>query len=476
MQDLFGNEIPEKFLLRDKFIEPPFSVLDARSGEWQSRKRRWMDLGIKSEEGREQSLTHHIPMGKWSHENMEEEFYEAGKKVGTSVFDPVLCELMYEWFCLKNGTILDPFAGGSVRGVVANYLGFKYTGIELRPEQVESNIKQGKEILEPENQPVWLAGDSEEVLDSLGGNPKIKISRASLLQKFHPCTLNYIENVCLGSCCQGSNGLKVVVGANEAPQIENLGGQVSENYIVADERGLCPFKDDKGTCKIHDLKPFGCKASPFVLTSQDTLIVRNRYRLLRCYDCEGSIPAYQAHKWSLEQIFGEEGYKKIEEGMVGEEDFFVDMPLKNYLQLKENDKNRGKEVENGAGLEQFDFIFSCPPYMDLEVYSDLPSDLSNMSDTEFTSKYQRIIDKCSKMLKKDGYAVFVVGDVRDKETGFYKDFLGITKQCFKKAGLGLYNEAILLSPVGSASMRANRQFSASKKLVKIHQNVLIFKK
>lgn len=36
----------------------------------------------------------------------------------------------------EGGTILDPFAGGSVRGIVANFLGFNYTGLELRPEQV----------------------------------------------------------------------------------------------------------------------------------------------------------------------------------------------------------------------------------------------------------------------------------------------------------------------------------------------------
>jgi DNA modification methylase len=54
---------------------------------------------------------------------------------------------MYKWFCPEGGTILDPFAGGSVRGIVANYLGFKYTGIELRQEQVDSNREQALDIL-----------------------------------------------------------------------------------------------------------------------------------------------------------------------------------------------------------------------------------------------------------------------------------------------------------------------------------------
>jgi 1-aminocyclopropane-1-carboxylate deaminase/D-cysteine desulfhydrase-like pyridoxal-dependent ACC family enzyme len=38
--------------LRDKFILPPFSVLDAKSGWWQERKRAWLELGIQSELGR----------------------------------------------------------------------------------------------------------------------------------------------------------------------------------------------------------------------------------------------------------------------------------------------------------------------------------------------------------------------------------------------------------------------------------------
>ena len=38
--------------LADRFIVPPFSVLDARQGYWQERKRAWIALGIKSELGR----------------------------------------------------------------------------------------------------------------------------------------------------------------------------------------------------------------------------------------------------------------------------------------------------------------------------------------------------------------------------------------------------------------------------------------
>ena len=163
--DLFGNEIVKDVLLRDKFMEPPFSVLDTRTSSWQNRKKLWISKGLKSEVGRKENLTHVMPMKSYDSENMAEEYYEKGKETGTSVFDPSLTELMYKWFCPENGAILDPFAGGSVRGVVANYLGYKYTGLELRQEQVDSNREQALNILEVNNQPQWYCGDSEKLLD-----------------------------------------------------------------------------------------------------------------------------------------------------------------------------------------------------------------------------------------------------------------------------------------------------------------------
>ena len=43
--------------LAERFMIPPFSVLNAREGWWQDRKRAWLALGIKSELGRGGGLT-----------------------------------------------------------------------------------------------------------------------------------------------------------------------------------------------------------------------------------------------------------------------------------------------------------------------------------------------------------------------------------------------------------------------------------
>ena len=293
-KDLFGNEIIEDVLLRDLFIEPPFTVLDSKSGNWQRRKREWQRIGMKSEVGRCKSMTHAMPTGKYDGDNMKEEYYSEEKQVlNTSIFDPALTELLYKWYVPEKGTILDPFAGGSVRGIVANYLGFKYTGIDIRQEQIDSNREQGLDILDVNNQPNWYVGDSNEVLN---------------------------------------------------------------------------------------------------------------------------------------------GFNK-----------------------------------------EFDFVFSCPPYADLEVYSDLENDISNMPYDKFMKAYEEIIAKSCNLLKSGCYACFVVGEVRNKQ-GNYIGFVPDTIKAFKKAGVNYYNEAILLtSGLGAAGMRAAGNMK-TQKLVKVHQNILIFKK
>ena len=120
-----------------------------------------------------------------------------------------------------------------------------------------------------------------------------------------------------------------------------------------------------------------------------------------------------------------------------------------------------------------DFIFSCPPYGDLEVYSDDPADLSNMEWHTFVAAYKRIILRAVGRLKDDRFACFVVGDFRDPK-GFYRDFVSTTIRAFEECGARLYNEAILATPVGSACLRVTKQFDASRKMAKTHQNVLVF--
>jgi hypothetical protein len=88
MIDLLGDEIVVDELLRDKFIEPPFSVLDTKTASWQQRKRVWISKGLKSDEGRQAVA---IKIGVKSDDQ------EDSKSNYVSVFDPALCEVIYRW-------------------------------------------------------------------------------------------------------------------------------------------------------------------------------------------------------------------------------------------------------------------------------------------------------------------------------------------------------------------------------------------
>lgn len=318
MVDLFGDQVmPEQHgsKLGGDWDYPPFSVWNAREGWWQDRKRSWLSLGIKSELGRggqERETWGITPQGTEEQKRTDRRTDKArtfgqdlmrGEHVvgseatdetqtGTSIFDPVVCELAYRWFCPPGGQIIDPFAGGSVRGIVASHLGRKYVGTELRREQVEANWLQLPTAADPK--PDWRNADSRD------------IARV-------------------------------------------------------------------------------------------------------CFDV------------------------------------------------------------------QADMVFSCPPYADLEVYSDDPADLSTLSYDAFLEAYRHIIKETCSLMKDNRFACFVVGDVRDKK-GNYRNFTGDTVEAFRSAGLHFYNEAILVTAVGSLPVRVGKQFAAGRKLGKTHQNVLVFVK
>ena len=147
--DMFGEAISRQPIspAGTPLLIPRLSVLNARAGDWQDRKRAWMQLGIKSEVGRADNLL------KYS------DTVKIGS--GTSIFDPVLCELAYRWFSGAGAQIIDPFAGGSVRGIIAAHLGRRYWGCDLRAEQIAENRAQAEAICAGlPNQPEWVCGDS----------------------------------------------------------------------------------------------------------------------------------------------------------------------------------------------------------------------------------------------------------------------------------------------------------------------------
>lgn len=147
-------------VLFDKFGVPPFSILDSKQKYWVSRKNEWKDFGIKSEDGRDvKFLPSTETRPSWVKYNKKS---LQGKAV-VSIFDPVLTELCYKWFCEGGGNILDPFTGGSVRGIIASQLGYKYTGFDIRKEQIEANNNNLETLTFPVAKPNWIVDDAENV-------------------------------------------------------------------------------------------------------------------------------------------------------------------------------------------------------------------------------------------------------------------------------------------------------------------------
>lgn len=271
-------------------LVPWTTVLDARQGYWQDRKKQWLQSGIESELGRD--ATPWAGGKNKSTDAMDEVTRKTIDLMGgkSSLFDPVLCEILYGWFCPRGGTVLDPFAGGSVRGIIAAEMGLDYTGIDLSERQINANREQ----VETRDMPgfaKWIHGDS-----------------------------------------------------------------------------------------------------------------------------------------TTDQPDGE-----------------------------------------------YDFVMTCPPYYDLEVYSDGDGDISAMDYPSFCVAYKKIIAEAASRLKNDRFTAIVIGEVRDKKG--IKPLRGIvplTIEACGDAGLAYYNDAVLITPMGTVPLRCVNPFKKTRKLGRTHQSVLIF--
>ena len=135
----------------------------------------------------------------------------------------------------------------------------------------------------------------------------------------------------------------------------------------------------------------------------------------------------------------------------------------------------GQNVLKHIKEDSQDLLFSCPPYFDLEVYSDLKNDASNQKEyKDFLQILDNAFTGALKCLKNNRFAVIVVGDIRDKQ-GFYYGFADDVKNIFIRNGAKLYNEMIIAESIGTLPQRVGR-YMHNRKVGKCHQNVLVFYK
>lgn len=233
--------------LADRFGVPPFDVLDTRQGYWRDRKRSWLRLGIKSEIGRGDRLAfkgieHADPRyyqkkatveSRLGHTLTSKEFFDhhydpptEGVGTGTSIFDPVLCELVYRWFTPPGGQVLDPFAGGSVRGIVAAATGRRYHGIDLSAEQIDANRIQAQQILAPGTTPPEVGiVDDPAVLTPIETHGGYLIKRDDLFQVGG--SRGGKVRTCLALMAQPDVAGVVTAGSRHSPQV-NIVATIAE--------------------------------------------------------------------------------------------------------------------------------------------------------------------------------------------------------------------------------------------------------
>lgn len=140
----------------------PLTVLQSARGDWQARRKLWAAAGLTGDAGRD-----HLAIWPTISKAAGIEWQRA-----VSVFDPHLTDVHYGWYCPPGGRILDPFAGGATRGLVAAVRGFHYTGVDLSARQVEANREQYEAWRERghiKGSATWITGAAQDVLPGLDG-------------------------------------------------------------------------------------------------------------------------------------------------------------------------------------------------------------------------------------------------------------------------------------------------------------------
>jgi len=126
-----------------------------------------------------------------------------------------------------------------------------------------------------------------------------------------------------------------------------------------------------------------------------------------------------------------------------------------------------------------DFGFSCPPYYDLEQYSDLPNDLSNLPDYE---TFDKAMSNCAKAyfrtMKPGAFVCITVGNFRqggNKDENELVNFEGDTISNFRRAGFLYWQNIILSKNFSSAAVRSTTSWKGQK-LIPRHEYLLVFRK
>lgn len=122
--------------------------------------------------------------------------------------------------------------------------------------------------------------------------------------------------------------------------------------------------------------------------------------------------------------------------------------------------------------EPVDAILTCPPYVGLERYSDLPSDLSTLTWDSFAPAMRDAIRAATSALREDRFAGFVVGDVRDSDGG-YVGLPDLVRDSLVGAGLSVVATVVLVDPIGTRRLVGWKNLAAGRIVQRVHQELIV---
>lgn len=438
---LFEIEAPPPVSLADRFGMPPFSVLDRRAGPWQERRRRWLSLGIRSELGRDGGLIAEdgtgyvqatVPMEQRSDEVLQR------CALGSSREAVRAREILER---RERGEVRRPMAAAPAPGGKGGgaWLG-KTAGGASRPED-----------------PKWDKGTPTRLIPGAQGPGAYDRSRGGTLARPNPD--NATTDAAMTARPLSSGGAFMTAEERMTRERLNAAGATRDqdklNAITGQETISGTSIFDPVLCELAYrwfCPPGGRVLDPFAGGSVRGLVAAMLER------------TYLGVDLRPEQVVANR-----------EQVALLPEPLRRWAPKWAVGDSR--EVLRRLPDSSVDMVFSCPPYADLEVYSDDPRDLSTMTYEEFLAAHDEVVSEACRTLRQDRFAAWVISDVRDgKRGGRYRRLHHRAVESFEKAGLTLYNEQVILDPVGSAAVRAGRIFNGMSKTTRMHQFMFVFVK
>jgi len=148
------------------------------------------------------------------------------------------------------------------------------------------------------------------------GMVECSISVKTFKNTWHGCDPGWIcsDDGCAGKCCQpGGKGATVVVTDDEAKRLRKRGIAIKNGAIDLGDGRYCPCQDEDGLCKLHKTgdKPLTCVTEPLKVLSNGTIVVRDRFFLLKCFKV-GGMPGYKAWEGAFKRLFGDSQTKRIQ--------------------------------------------------------------------------------------------------------------------------------------------------------------------